>query len=189
MLQSSYTGAASHCSAAPLLAHPTSAASGGLTLAHCRLQHFRPGTLSLAIAENDDEDRLRLQQSYRNTEFLITTGDGQQLTGTASRYSWRQAADMAAQLLALSPAHVRRSAGRPARHALLCAGCHISCLLRGGACLPARLQRLSSRNPNRGSVASGQPQAHAHDMCARRSRTSTRPGRAEPGLWQGPERL
>ena len=40
----------------------------------CRLQHFRPGTLSLAISENDDDQSVRLRQDYRNTEFLITTG-------------------------------------------------------------------------------------------------------------------
>lgn len=41
-----------------------------------RLRHLRPGTLSLSLAENDEDPQLKLQPGYRNTEFLITTGPG-----------------------------------------------------------------------------------------------------------------
>lgn len=38
------------------------------------LGHERPGTLSLALSENDDDQDMRLDAGYRNVEFLITTG-------------------------------------------------------------------------------------------------------------------
>lgn len=39
-----------------------------------RLRHAKPGTVSLCLSENDDEDEYRLSPDYRNVEFLITTG-------------------------------------------------------------------------------------------------------------------
>ena len=50
------------------VSHGAEAAQG------CRLQHARPGTLSLAISENDDDQAVKLRNGYRNTTFLITTG-------------------------------------------------------------------------------------------------------------------
>ncbi|BDA49114.1 probable peptidyl-prolyl cis-trans isomerase B [Coccomyxa sp. Obi] len=41
-----------------------------------RLEHSRPGTVSLSISENDDDPILKQRPSYRPTEFLITTGPG-----------------------------------------------------------------------------------------------------------------
>mmetsp|Transcript_10478 Transcript_10478/g.29805 ORF Transcript_10478/g.29805 Transcript_10478/m.29805 type:complete len:313 (-) Transcript_10478:290-1228(-) len=41
-----------------------------------KLQHFYPGTVSLPLSVNDDDERVRLKPSYRNAEFLITTGPG-----------------------------------------------------------------------------------------------------------------
>ncbi|EFJ49394.1 hypothetical protein VOLCADRAFT_89777 [Volvox carteri f. nagariensis] len=41
-----------------------------------RLPHYRPGTVSLALGENDEEPSLRLRPEYRPVEFLITTGPG-----------------------------------------------------------------------------------------------------------------
>lgn len=41
-----------------------------------RLRHTKPGTVSLCLSENDDEDQYRLSPDYRNVEFLITTGPG-----------------------------------------------------------------------------------------------------------------
>lgn len=41
-----------------------------------RLRHAKPGTVSLCLSENDDEDQYRLSPDYRNVEFLITTGPG-----------------------------------------------------------------------------------------------------------------
>ncbi|KAJ7295146.1 hypothetical protein O6H91_11G017300 [Diphasiastrum complanatum] len=41
-----------------------------------KLKHIRPGTVSLCLAENDDEDSVKLRSDYRNVEFLITTGPG-----------------------------------------------------------------------------------------------------------------
>lgn len=43
-----------------------------------RLEHSRPGTVSLSISENDDDPILKQRPSYRPTEFLITTGKQQQ---------------------------------------------------------------------------------------------------------------
>lgn len=40
------------------------------------LQHSRPGTVSLCLSENDDDDDIKLKPNYRNVEFLITTGPG-----------------------------------------------------------------------------------------------------------------
>ncbi|XP_077222756.1 cyclophilin-like peptidyl-prolyl cis-trans isomerase family protein [Tasmannia lanceolata] len=40
------------------------------------LNHLRPGTLSLCLSENDDDDGIKLNPNYRNVEFLITTGPG-----------------------------------------------------------------------------------------------------------------
>jgi len=41
-----------------------------------RLRHLRPGTLSLALAESDDDPGIRQQPRYSPCEFLITTGPG-----------------------------------------------------------------------------------------------------------------
>jgi peptidyl-prolyl cis-trans isomerase B (cyclophilin B) len=41
-----------------------------------RLRHVKPGTVSLCLSENDDEDEYKLSPDYRNVEFLITTGPG-----------------------------------------------------------------------------------------------------------------
>ncbi|KAH9535822.1 hypothetical protein CY35_17G073600 [Sphagnum magellanicum] len=41
-----------------------------------KLKHTRPGTVSLCLSENDDEEGLKLSGDYRNVEFLITTGPG-----------------------------------------------------------------------------------------------------------------
>uniref|UniRef100_A0A061S1R7 Peptidyl-prolyl cis-trans isomerase B (Cyclophilin B) n=1 Tax=Tetraselmis sp. GSL018 TaxID=582737 RepID=A0A061S1R7_9CHLO len=41
-----------------------------------KLRHFYPGTVSLPLSVNDDDERLRVKRSYRSTEFLITTGPG-----------------------------------------------------------------------------------------------------------------
>ena len=40
------------------------------------LRHSRPGTLSLALGANDDDDAVRIRPGYRAAEFLITTGPG-----------------------------------------------------------------------------------------------------------------
>lgn len=40
------------------------------------LRHSRPGTVSLSLSENDDDEALKLSPDYRNVEFLITTGPG-----------------------------------------------------------------------------------------------------------------
>ncbi|RRT49710.1 hypothetical protein B296_00042542 [Ensete ventricosum] len=41
-----------------------------------QLRHSRPGTLSLCLAENDDDDAVKLEPEYHNVEFLVTTGPG-----------------------------------------------------------------------------------------------------------------
>ncbi|KAI5071402.1 hypothetical protein GOP47_0013653 [Adiantum capillus-veneris] len=41
-----------------------------------KIPHRRPGTVSLCLSENDDEDQFKLDPDYRNVEFLITTGPG-----------------------------------------------------------------------------------------------------------------
>eukprot|EP00249_Psilotum_nudum_P013754 c24491_g2_i1 orf=59-1072(+) len=40
------------------------------------LRHTRPGTVSLCLSLNDDDDKFKLKKDYRNVEFLITTGPG-----------------------------------------------------------------------------------------------------------------
>lgn len=40
------------------------------------LRHSKGGVLSLCLAENDDEDEVKLSSDYHNVEFLITTGPG-----------------------------------------------------------------------------------------------------------------
>lgn len=40
------------------------------------LRHLRPGTVSLNLSQNEDEDYLRATRDYRNLSFLITTGPG-----------------------------------------------------------------------------------------------------------------
>ena len=40
------------------------------------LEHSRPGVVSLCLAENDDDDEIKLDPDYHNVEFLITTGPG-----------------------------------------------------------------------------------------------------------------
>lgn len=39
-----------------------------------KLRHQRPGTVSLCLSENDDEEAVKLNPDYRNVEFMITTG-------------------------------------------------------------------------------------------------------------------
>jgi cyclophilin family peptidyl-prolyl cis-trans isomerase len=51
-------------------ARPEARALGG-----ARLRHSSPGTVSLAVAENDDDARLKGGRNYRNAEFLVTTGE------------------------------------------------------------------------------------------------------------------
>ncbi|MCO5601166.1 hypothetical protein L7F22_055285 [Adiantum nelumboides] len=41
-----------------------------------KIPHVRPGTVSLCLSENDDEDQFKLNPDYRNVEFLITIGPG-----------------------------------------------------------------------------------------------------------------
>ncbi|KAG0586228.1 hypothetical protein KC19_2G073900 [Ceratodon purpureus] len=41
-----------------------------------KLRHQRPGTVSLCLSENDDEEAIKLNTDYRNVEFMITTGPG-----------------------------------------------------------------------------------------------------------------
>ncbi|KAJ0984312.1 hypothetical protein J5N97_002668 [Dioscorea zingiberensis] len=41
-----------------------------------QLKHWKPGTLSLCLSENDDDDEIRLNPEYHNVEFLVTTGPG-----------------------------------------------------------------------------------------------------------------
>eukprot|EP00271_Cylindrocystis_brebissonii_P012831 TRINITY_DN32339_c0_g1_i1.p1 TRINITY_DN32339_c0_g1~~TRINITY_DN32339_c0_g1_i1.p1 ORF type:complete len:431 (+),score=24.69 TRINITY_DN32339_c0_g1_i1:178-1470(+) len=41
-----------------------------------QLGHSRPGTVSLCLGTNDDDDSYKLDAEYRNVEFLITTGPG-----------------------------------------------------------------------------------------------------------------
>ncbi|KAL6599164.1 hypothetical protein ACP70R_046028 [Stipagrostis hirtigluma subsp. patula] len=40
------------------------------------LRHERPGTLSLCLGQNDDDDDIKLNPDYHNVEFLVTTGPG-----------------------------------------------------------------------------------------------------------------
>ncbi|XP_052166419.1 peptidyl-prolyl cis-trans isomerase CYP28, chloroplastic [Oryza glaberrima] len=40
------------------------------------LKHARPGTLSLCLGQNDDDDDIKLNPNYHNVEFLVTTGPG-----------------------------------------------------------------------------------------------------------------
>lgn len=40
------------------------------------LSHARPGTLSLCLGQNDDDDDIKLNPDYHNVEFLVTTGPG-----------------------------------------------------------------------------------------------------------------
>ncbi|KAH0450542.1 hypothetical protein IEQ34_021234 [Dendrobium chrysotoxum] len=41
-----------------------------------QLKHSRPGILSLCLAQNDDDEEIKLNPDYRNVEFLVTTGPG-----------------------------------------------------------------------------------------------------------------
>jgi len=41
-----------------------------------KLRHARPGTLSLCLGQNDDDDDIKLNPNYHNVEFLVTTGPG-----------------------------------------------------------------------------------------------------------------
>ncbi|XP_010913825.3 peptidyl-prolyl cis-trans isomerase CYP28, chloroplastic [Elaeis guineensis] len=41
-----------------------------------QLKHLRPGTLSLCLSQNDDDEAIRLNPNYHNVEFLVTTGPG-----------------------------------------------------------------------------------------------------------------
>lgn len=40
------------------------------------LRHAKAGVVSLCLSENDDDDEIKLDPSYRNVQFLITTGPG-----------------------------------------------------------------------------------------------------------------
>ena len=39
-----------------------------------RLSHLRPGTVSLCLGENDDDEETKQLSDYRNVQFMITTG-------------------------------------------------------------------------------------------------------------------
>ncbi len=39
-----------------------------------KLRHTRPGTVSLALSENDDGAFIKERRGYKNVQFLITTG-------------------------------------------------------------------------------------------------------------------
>lgn len=41
-----------------------------------KLNHFRPGTVSLPLSVNDDDERIRMRTKYSNLEFMILTGPG-----------------------------------------------------------------------------------------------------------------
>ncbi|RCV30599.1 hypothetical protein SETIT_6G108400v2 [Setaria italica] len=41
-----------------------------------KLRHARPGTLSLCLGQNDDDNDIKLNPNYHNVEFLVTTGPG-----------------------------------------------------------------------------------------------------------------
>uniref|UniRef100_A0ACD6A3V1 Uncharacterized protein n=1 Tax=Avena sativa TaxID=4498 RepID=A0ACD6A3V1_AVESA len=41
-----------------------------------QLRHLRPGTLSLCLGQNDDDNGIKLNPNYHNVEFLVTTGPG-----------------------------------------------------------------------------------------------------------------
>ncbi|CAM0911456.1 unnamed protein product [Alopecurus aequalis] len=41
-----------------------------------QLRHSRPGTLSLCLGQNDDDDGIKFNPNYHNVEFLVTTGPG-----------------------------------------------------------------------------------------------------------------
>ena len=43
-----------------------------------KLRHSRPGTVSLALSENDDSAYIRERRGYRSLQFMITTGPGPQ---------------------------------------------------------------------------------------------------------------
>ncbi|KAL4431600.1 hypothetical protein ABPG77_001442 [Micractinium sp. CCAP 211/92] len=47
-----------------------------LEAASFRLPHRRPGTVSLNLSENEDDDYIRFGKGYRNLSLLITTGPG-----------------------------------------------------------------------------------------------------------------
>jgi peptidyl-prolyl cis-trans isomerase B (cyclophilin B) len=47
-----------------------------LSGASYRLQHMRPGTVSLMLSQNDDYPDIKQAREYRNMQFLITTGPG-----------------------------------------------------------------------------------------------------------------
>lgn len=47
-----------------------------LSSAAFRLSHRRPGTVSLNLSENEDDDFIRFDPKYRNLSLLITTGPG-----------------------------------------------------------------------------------------------------------------
>ncbi|KAL4458988.1 hypothetical protein ABPG75_013853 [Micractinium tetrahymenae] len=47
-----------------------------LEAASFRLPHRRPGTVSLNLSENEDEEFIRFGKDYRNLSLLITTGPG-----------------------------------------------------------------------------------------------------------------
>ena len=41
-----------------------------------RLNHVRPGTVSLNLSENEDDEFIKMQKGYQPLSFLITTGPG-----------------------------------------------------------------------------------------------------------------
>ncbi|GLJ42917.1 hypothetical protein SUGI_0890130 [Cryptomeria japonica] len=41
-----------------------------------KLRHLKPGTVSLCLSENDDEEQYKLTPDYRNVEFMVTIGPG-----------------------------------------------------------------------------------------------------------------
>lgn len=54
-----------------LVSNPESLSYGSF-----KLQHLRPGTLSLNLSKNEDDENIRLRPNYHNASFLITTGPG-----------------------------------------------------------------------------------------------------------------
>lgn len=56
---------------AGLQANPELSSAGAF-----QLGHNRPGTVSLSLAENDEDPSIRSRSGYHATEFLITTGPG-----------------------------------------------------------------------------------------------------------------
>eukprot|EP00983_Pelagomonas_calceolata_P064478 1148151-Pelagomonas_calceolata.AAC.3 len=55
-----------------------------------KLQHLRPGTLSLSLTENDEDPLVQAGAGYRNVQFLITTGPVLTMEGEATAMSSKE---------------------------------------------------------------------------------------------------